>query len=85
MPNGERRFSRKTARVAALPSVPMPRSRVIRFALGVPAPARFMNCFISQPLTPLPSSGLGGAFVSATRTSPLGSTVSQRGWSRPVA
>ena len=31
MPNGECRFSRKTARVAALPSAPRPRSSVIRF------------------------------------------------------
>src|SRR5205809_197860 len=38
----------------------MPRSSVIRLALGVPAPARFMSCFMSQPLTPLPSSGEGG-------------------------
>src|SRR4051812_28005445 len=37
------------------------------------------------PLMPLPSSGRFGAFDSATSTSPLGSTSSQRGWSRPLA
>ena len=34
---------------------------------------------------PLPSSGFGGALVSATSTSPLGSTYTVRGWSSPVA
>ena len=34
---------------------------------------------------PLPSSGLGGALVSATSTSPLGNTYSQRGWSNSAA
>ena len=34
---------------------------------------------------PFPSSGRRGAFVSATRTSPFGSTYSQRGWSSPLA
>jgi hypothetical protein len=40
MPNGERRFSRKTARVAALPSAFSPRRSVIRLALGVAGAAR---------------------------------------------
>jgi hypothetical protein len=55
------------------------RSSVIRFALGTAAPARFWNILKNHPLIPLPSSGRSGAFVSATRTSPFGSTYSQRG------
>ena len=58
---------------------------VMRLALGTPAPARFMTRPISQPLMPLPSSGLGGALVSATSRSPLGSRYSQRGWSSSLA
>src|SRR6188508_3486683 len=57
----------------------------MRLALGVPVPASFISSFITQPLMPLLSSGFGGAFVSATSTSPLGSTKSQRGWSSPSA
>ncbi len=38
-----------------------------------------INSLITQPLRPSASSGLGGALVSATSTSPLGSTYSQRG------
>src|SRR3546814_17131867 len=56
----------------------------MRLALGTPAPARFMTCFITapfRPVTPL----LPGPLVSATSTSPLGSTYSQRGSSRPPA
>jgi len=34
---------------------------------------------------PLPSSGRWGALLSATKTSPFGSTKSQRGCSRPLA
>ena len=46
----------------------------MRFALGTAPPAFFWYRLKNHPLMPLPSSGLGGAFVSATRTSPLGST-----------
>ena len=63
-----------TVRVSATPSPSASRSSVMRFALGVAAPAFFMKNFIIAPLKPLPSSGLGGALVSATSTSPLGST-----------
>src|SRR3546814_2589352 len=51
------------------------RSKVMRLALGTPAPAFFMNIFMNQPLIPpsLPSGG-GGLLVSATSTSPLGRT-----------
>src|SRR5690242_21602755 len=51
----------------------------MRLALGVPEPARLINFFMTQPLKPLRSSGLGGASVSATSTSPFGSTYTQRG------
>ena len=61
-------------RVSATPSPSASRSSVMRLALGTPAPARFITFFMTQPLMPLPSSGLGGALVSATSTSPLGST-----------
>ncbi len=57
----------------------------MRFALGAAAPARFITFFITRPFTPLNSSGRSGALVSATSTSPFGSTYTQRGWARPVA
>src|SRR5260370_40293074 len=57
----------------------------MRLALGTPAPARLMTNFVIQPLRPLESSGLGGALVSVTSTSPFGKTWSVRGWSSPVA
>ena len=85
MPNGEFSPDSSTLRVSAVPSPSASRSRVMRLALGTAAPARFITFFMTQPLMPWPSSGRGGAFVSATSTSPLGSTCSQRGWSRPVA
>jgi hypothetical protein len=46
----------------------------MRFALGTAAPAFFMKCVMARPLMPFPSSGRCGALVSATSTSPLGST-----------
>jgi hypothetical protein len=49
----------------ATPRSSISRSSVTRLAEGIAEPAFFM---------PLPSSGLGGADVSATSTSPLGST-----------
>ncbi len=86
MPKGEFKPSRNTLRVCAAPSGVRPRSRVMRLALGVRAPARFMTMPAAQSLMPPEASGgLGGALVSATSTSPLGSTYSQRGWSRPRA
>src|SRR5690242_17335588 len=85
MPKGEFSPWRKTERVSATPSPSPSRSSVIWLALGVPAPARLMNMRMAQPLMPLPSSGLGGALVSATSTSPLGSASIQRGWSKPSA
>ena len=42
--------------------------------LGTPAPAFFCTSVMTRPLTPFPSSGRSGALVSATSTSPLGST-----------
>ena len=63
-----------TLRVSATPSPSVSRRSVMRFALGVPAPAFFMKSFIIAPLKPLLSSGFGGALVSATSTSPLRST-----------
>src|SRR5687767_9975378 len=85
MPNGELSPSANVERVSATPSPSASRSSVMRFALGTPEPASFMNFFIAQPLTPLPSSGRGGALDSATSTSPLGNTCSQRGCDRPDA
>ena len=74
MPNGELSPVRKAVFTSATPSPLVSRSKVMRLALGTPAPARFISSFIATPLMPLPSSGLGGALVSATSTSPLGST-----------
>ena len=86
MPNGEcERRRANTVRVSATPSPSASRSSVMRLALGWPAPAFFISSFMNQPLMPLPSSGLGGALVSATSTSPLGSTYSQRGCCKPSA
>ena len=72
MPNGELSPPMKTLRVSATPSPVVSRSRVMRLALFGPAPARFMTCFMTQPRMPVASSGLGGALVSATSTSPFG-------------
>ncbi len=85
MPNGELRFVRNAERWSAMPSPSWSRSSVMRFALGTADPARFMAFFMKKPLMPLPSSGRSGAAVSATSTSPFGSTYSQRGWSSPSA
>src|ERR1700737_1495036 len=63
MPNGEFSPSRKTLLVLATPSPSVSRSSVMRFALGVPAPARLMTIFVIQPLMPLVSSGFGGGMV----------------------
>src|SRR5882724_274001 len=85
MPYGEFNLSANGKRWSATPVPRESRSRVMRLALGVIEPARFMNRFCTQPRTPLASAGFGGAFVSATSTSPLGNTYSQRGCARPVA
>jgi hypothetical protein len=45
----------------------------MRLALGTAAPVRFIAFFISQSRTPVVSRP-PGAFVSATSTSPFGST-----------
>jgi hypothetical protein len=71
-----------TCLTSATPSPSASRSRVMRLALGTPAPARPMTLPMTQLRTlatgPLPPSllpsGLGGALLSATSTSPLGST-----------
>ncbi|MCY1353630.1 hypothetical protein D9M69_399760 [compost metagenome] len=83
MPNGECRFSRNAVRVSATPSPSASRSRLMRLALGTPAPALAMIRPAIQPFSPPPSRA--GALLSATSTSPLGSTYSQRGWSSPPA
>ena len=85
MPNGEFKLCKNVDRNSATPSPSVSRKSVMRLALGTPAPARFITHFITQPLMPLFSSCLGGALLSATNTSPLGSTINQRGWSRPLA
>jgi hypothetical protein len=79
MPNGECRLSSSTERVSAMPSPSASRSSMIRLADGTAPPAFFWKRLKNQPLIPLLSSGFGGAFVSATSTSPLGRTCSQRG------
>ena len=79
MPNGELRSLRKTVRVSATPSPSESRSRVMRLALGTAAPAWPRMRPAIQPLIPLSASSRGGALVSATSTSPFGSTWSQRG------
>src|SRR5215475_13583399 len=85
MPNGEFNPSRNTVLVSATPSPSASRSRVMRLALGTPAPAQLCTFLNTAPLTPLMPAEFGGAFVSATRTSPLGRTWSHRGCSRPLA
>src|SRR3954464_993828 len=85
MPKGELSPLRNVARVSATPSPSASRSKVMRLALGTPDPAFFWNSLKKNPLIPRPSLGRTGPLVSATRTSPLGNNVIQRGWSRPVA
>ena len=70
-----------TLLVSATPSPSESRSKVMRSALGTPAPARFIIFFMIQALMPLGSWSGGGAglLLSATSTSPLGSTYTQRG------
>ena len=81
MPNGDVRLSMNTDCTSALPSPSASRSKVMRSALGTPAPAFFITYPITLPFKPSNSSRSGrlGALVSATNTSPLGSTYSQRG------
>ncbi len=74
MPIGELRPVRNTERVSATPFPSASRSKVMRLALGTAAPAYFMPIFINQPMMPRSISGCGGASVSATSTSPFGST-----------
>ena len=71
--------------VSATPSPSWSRNREMRLALGTSAPAWLWNRSMKKPRMQNPSSGLGGALLSATSTSPLGSTCSQRGWSSPPA
>jgi hypothetical protein len=73
MPNGEFKSFRKTERVSATPSPSLSRTRVMRFALGTAAPARFMAMPTNQPRMP-PLSSFGGALDSAISTSPFGRT-----------
>ena len=82
MPSGEFRPCRKV-NFCTPPSVA--RSREIRFGLSTPAPARPMIRRATKPFTPLASPAYCGEFVSATSTSPFGSTYSQRGWFSPVS
>ena len=75
------------ARTSATPSPSTSRSNVIRFALGTPAPAR-LHQHLHDPAPDFRHEALdslGGAFDSATRTSPFGSTYSQRGCDRSLA
>jgi hypothetical protein len=81
MPNGECNPCRKTVRNSATPSPSASRSKVMRLALGTDDPATVITCFMTHFFKPPPasSSGRGGRFVSATSTSPFGSTYSHRG------
>ena len=79
MPNGDARSVRKAVRNSATPSPSASRSRLMRLALGVAAPAFFIVRFMNHARRPFFSAGFGGALVSATSTSPFGSTYSQRG------
>jgi hypothetical protein len=78
MPKGEFSPVMNTDFVSATPSPSLSRSRVMRLALGTPAPARFITTSIALPFTPSactffePGSG-SGLLLSATSTSPLGS------------
>src|SRR5205814_7500892 len=85
MPEGAVTLRRKTVRVSATLSPSASRSKVMRFALGAAPPAFFWNFLKKYPRIPLLSSGRAGALVSATSTSPLGSTYTQRGCSSPCA
>ena len=70
---------------SAIPSPFASRSSVMRLAEGTTEPAFSIIFFCTAPRIPLPSSGRGGAAVSATSTSPFGKVYNQRGCSRPVA
>src|SRR5687767_3266038 len=84
MPKGETRFCRKLVFSSAMPSPSASRSRVIRLGLGTPPPAFFITDSMTLPLRPLTPPFPGGPLVSATSTSPLGNTYSQRGCTSPV-
>ncbi len=85
MPNGEWSPSTKGCLSSATPSPSASRNSVMRFAEGTFAPALAITRFITAPLMPPPSFGRSGALLSATSTSPFGSTYTQRGCSSPVA
>src|SRR3989344_3161413 len=87
MPKGCLSPLAKLVLVSATPSPSASRIRTIRLALGLAEPTFFMSIFWKKPLIPwfdLPAL-LGSVADSAARTSPFGSTSSQRGWSRPSA
>ena len=73
-PNGECKPCRNTVRVFATPFASISRNKVMRLAESVTAPAFFICDLTIMPLRPPLSSGRGGALVSTTSTSPLGST-----------
>src|SRR3990167_4228204 len=81
MPNGRFRPVAKSVFISATPSPSASRSRTILFGLGPEAPAFRCRAFAIQPSMLL--AGLVSVVASETRTSPLGRTSSQRGWSSP--
>ena len=85
MPKGECNCASNTVRWSATPSPSVSRSRVMRSALGPLAPDLLIISPMNQARRLGLASGLAGALVSATSTSPFGSTYNQRGWSSPLA
>ena len=79
MPNGEWRSAANVVRNSGSPLPSESRSSVMRSALGVADPARFIASPMIAPLMPVRALSRSGAFVSATSTSPLGSTYNHRG------
>ena len=79
MPNGELSAGFDISkRWSACPVPWLSRSTTILFGEGSPAPAALNSHLATNPVKP-PEKLRGGELVSATRMSPLGSTVSVRG------
>ncbi len=85
MPNGEFRSVRNdAARLGHAVAVRVAQQRDAIGARHARAGASSSSISMTMPLMPLPSSGFGGALVSATSTSPLGSTIQPARMIEPV-